>query len=105
MEDYTKSDTVLAVCEEPCVAAGGHALKEAPWPVDSPLWSNLLAGAVTCGGTTLEQAISEGLYPVERNHAKAIPAQLQPVGRIHTGEVHEGLYPVGRTPYWCRGRP
>ncbi|KAK4818137.1 hypothetical protein QYF61_006736 [Mycteria americana] len=45
---------------------------------------------------TLEQSVPEGLYPMERTHARAVHEELQPMGRTHTGEVHEGLSPVGR---------
>ena len=80
-----------------------------PWrkmhgPMESPHWSRVLAGAVTCGGTPLQQTISEVLYPVGRTPAGAVLEELQPVGRTRIGEAHEGLYPLGEIPHWSRGR-
>lgn len=55
---------------------------------------------VVCRGTTLEQSVLEGLYPMARSHAGAVSETLQPVGRTHVGEVNEELRPMVRTPFW-----
>lgn len=46
----------------------------------------------------LEQSVPEGLYPLERIHARAVSEELQTMGRTRIGEGHEGLYPMG---YCC----
>ena len=95
MEDLTSADTHAAAC--------GYALKEAavsgkPMPEQVPgrsykpqrgthIGAGFLAETVASRGTTLEQPVPEGLYPMEK---------------IHTGESLEGLYPMGRAPHWSR---
>lgn len=62
--------------------------------------AGFLAGIAAHGGTTLEQSVPEGLYPLEGNHIIIVLEELRPMERTR-GEVHEGMYPVGGTSY-CR---
>ena len=66
--------------------------------------AGLLARLVTPQGSTLEQAVPEGLHPMEGTHAVAVHEELQRVERNCFRAVRGGQSPVGGTPCWSRGR-
>lgn len=92
MDDHRGADVYPTACGGPHSRAGACALKEVE-ACEEPMreqvfWEDLWPHE----GPTLEQPVSEGLHPVERNHDRAVLEEL--VRRTHFGAVHEGLYPV-----------
>jgi len=120
VEGHSRADIHTAACRGPHGGASGYALKEAaahgePMPEQAPgrscspgtgarAGADFLAGTVAHGGHTLEQSVSEGLYPIKKIRAGAVCEELQPVGRTHTAAVDKGLYPMGGTPHQSRRR-
>ncbi|PKU41421.1 hypothetical protein llap_8286 [Limosa lapponica baueri] len=74
--------------------------EQAPGRREAHAGASFLVGTMACGGTTLEQLVPDGLYPVERTHAGSVLEELQSVKRTHVRSVHEGMYPVEETPCW-----
>ena len=53
----------------------------------------MLAGLVTLGVSTLEQAVPEGRHPMGGTHAGAVCEELQPMGRTHMERLMEDCVP------------
>lgn len=108
MMDRGEADICAAACEGTHATAGRHALKEVashrqptqervPGRILQP-WKGVhtgtgfLAGTVAPGEPTLEESVSDGLYPLQRTQAAAVLQVLQAVGGAQSRALNEVSY-------------
>lgn len=116
MMDRGEADICAAACEGTHATAGRHALKEVashrqptqervPGRILQP-WKGVhtgtgfLAGTVAPGEPTLEESVSDGLYPLQRTQAAAVLQVLQAVGGAQSRALNEVSY--GKDPTGAR---